>query len=309
MALRYLSARPLAPGPHDHVLLCKVKNEALRLPYFLSYYRGLGFDRFVFIDNDSRDGTMELLLAEPDCGVFHTADSFGAAYGGLPWINRLLDDYCDGRWVLAADADEILVWPGSERESIKALTARFDASGAEALFTVMLDLYSDKPFGSIGYRQGAPFIDYLPFFDRGPYRLDKAVLFPHHQVYGGVRARLFRAMQAPIHAPTISKVPLVKWRKGQRFMLSTHALKRPVELAAMRAALLHFKLFDEILDKCRDENAIAEYFEKGREYRVLAQAIAQSRDGSFYDPRLAVRYAGTEHLTRFGIMDRENIFP
>jgi glycosyltransferase involved in cell wall biosynthesis len=308
MALRSLSGKPVALAPQSHVVLCKIKNEALRAPYYVSYYRKLGFDAFIFIDNGSTDGTHEFLLAQPDCHVFETSESFGASHGGLPWINHALDEYCDGRWVVVADADEILVWPGSEHETIQTLTRRFDALGWEALFTILLDMYSDKPFGSIGYRPGAPFIDYCPFFDGGPYGFKRAKTIPHRQLYGGVRARMFRAVNAKAHPPTVSKIPLIKWRKGQRFVLSTHALLSPVKLARMRGGLLHFKLFDDFLEKCQTESVVAEYFNRGREYRVLNRAIRQSRNRSFYDPRFAVRYAGTEHLVQIGLIDPEKIF-
>src|SRR5262245_53663554 len=53
--LELISAR----GPLSHpavILVAVVRNEIQRLPGFLSHYRRLGIDRFMFIDNDSSDG-------------------------------------------------------------------------------------------------------------------------------------------------------------------------------------------------------------------------------------------------------------
>ncbi len=241
-----MSVRRLGGGLPDAargaVLAAVVRNEALRLPAYLAYYRRLGFGRFVFVDNGSTDGTRELLLAEPGAIVFGTEASFGRSAFGMAWLNPILGQLCAGSWVLLADADELLVWPGGG--DIGALTARLDAEGAEALFAVMLDMYSDRPFGGIGYRPGEPLEEACPFFDRGPYRVIRSRRFPYRQAYGGLRARLFRQHKAEFQPPTASKVPLVRWSAGQGFAHVAHALRKPVPLARMRAALLHFKLLD-----------------------------------------------------------------
>ena len=47
--------------PNDHLLVATMRNEQIRLPYFLEYYRNLGVDHFLFVDNASQDGTVEYL--------------------------------------------------------------------------------------------------------------------------------------------------------------------------------------------------------------------------------------------------------
>ena len=39
------------------LLLCTLRNERIRLPYFLRYYRDLGINHFLFVDNGSDDGS------------------------------------------------------------------------------------------------------------------------------------------------------------------------------------------------------------------------------------------------------------
>jgi glycosyltransferase involved in cell wall biosynthesis len=300
--LRVIS-RAIQISPQSHIVLCVARNESLRLPYLLTHYRKLGFDRFIFVDNASTDGTTELLLQQPDCGVLYTEDHFGAGPGaGLVWKNTILDRFCEDRWVLVADADELLVWPGSESETIQSLTRKFDSAGSEVLFTVMLDMYSEKPFGQIGYRPGLPFMDYAPWFDRGPYVLLSAAPFPFRQIDGGVRARLYRTHKVAAVPPVMSKIPLVKWRAGQRFIIAQHAMLKPVPLAPMQGALLHFKMFDDLPSKCEIEVERGEYWAQAREYRFLGKFIRNSPTRSFFDPSVSVRYENTEQLRAIGLI-------
>jgi hypothetical protein len=309
VTLSYSSGRPGEIRAGQHVVLAVIRNEALRLPYFLAYYRARGFDRFIFVDNGSTDGARDLVRDAPDCFLFETDESYAASGYGLSWTNLLLDAFCGDHWVLVADADEILVWPGSETKSVAELTRGFDRVQAEALFTVLLDMYSDRPFGEIGYRPGDDLPAAAPFFDRGPYRMIASPRFPFRQAYGGVRDRLFRSIEdVPFHPPTVSKIPLVRWREGQRFILSTHELATPLKLAPMRGALLHFKMLDDLYEKCRIEVARGEHYEGAREYRALGAAIQKAARRSFYDPAISARFTSTKDLLALGVLSRQAPF-
>jgi hypothetical protein len=305
--LTYLQEKPLAISG-DPVVVTVVRNETMRLPFFLTHYRKLGFRQFVFIDNASTDGTREYLLKQPDCFVLTTDASFGGSSWGMNWAHTVLDRYCEGRWALVVDADELLLWPGCEHGTIQGFTRNLESIGATSLFTIMLDMYSDRPFGEIGYVPGEPFSDYCPLFDIGPYAMLEAKAFPYRQLYGGVRGRLFKDSNAGINPPTVSKVPLVKWKQGQRFVLVTHALLSDMVLAPMRGALLHFKMFDDLPEKCRIEVERKEHYEGGREYLALGRAIELSKDGTFFAPGISARYEDTAQLVALNLMSETNPF-
>ena len=61
--------------PSDILCFSTLRNEAVRLPYFLKYYRNMGINHFVFVDNDSTDGSLEYLAAQPDVSVWTTKSS------------------------------------------------------------------------------------------------------------------------------------------------------------------------------------------------------------------------------------------
>ncbi|WP_201722368.1 glycosyltransferase family 2 protein, partial [Sulfitobacter sp. HI0040] len=45
----------------DILVFCTQRNERVRLPYFLDYYRRMGVAHFFFVDNDSDDGSLDYL--------------------------------------------------------------------------------------------------------------------------------------------------------------------------------------------------------------------------------------------------------
>ena len=96
----------------NEVLCCvAVRNESMRLPYFLKYYRQKKVTRFFIIDNDSTDGTLEYLLAQADVHVWSSTLSFRDANFGAAWFELLMRRYGLGHWVLIVDADELLYYP------------------------------------------------------------------------------------------------------------------------------------------------------------------------------------------------------
>ena len=62
-----------ACGPQPILLFLTMRNERVRLPYFLEYYRKLGVDHFLIVDNGSDDGTREYLAEQPDVSLWTTA--------------------------------------------------------------------------------------------------------------------------------------------------------------------------------------------------------------------------------------------
>ena len=48
-------------APDAILAFVTVRNEMIRLPYFLDHYRGLGVDHFLIVDNGSDDGTAAFL--------------------------------------------------------------------------------------------------------------------------------------------------------------------------------------------------------------------------------------------------------
>jgi hypothetical protein len=66
----------------DILLFSTVRNEEIRLPFFLDYYRNLGVNHFLIVDNNSSDGTVDYLSAAADISAWQTG-WMQARYGRL----------------------------------------------------------------------------------------------------------------------------------------------------------------------------------------------------------------------------------
>lgn len=328
----------IAPRQPDEVRLFAVMhNEALRLPAFLDYYRRLGIGRFFIVDNNSTDATPGLLAGQDDIQVFHTDASFAAAHSGIDWTNRLLRHYGIGHWCLVADADELLVYPDCESRRLPEFCAGLTAAGAGALQLLLLDMYSDKPMGQIGYQPGDDLIQTCPFFD-ADYRFVRRLVAPWHTPFppteplGGPRSRLFYPRQhrlgplpraaikalyrflkpccdrgwlnrryLPSIAPQMFKTSLFRCEPGVR-LLTNHRIT-PVPLARCSGALLHFKYLDDFAAKVAVALRDRQFFGGSIEYRSYAALLERDPHVTFlyHGSR---RYTGSEALIAAGLIRR-----
>ena len=74
-SLRQVANRTGAIKPGDILLFCTFRDEMIRLPYFMQYYRDLGVSHFIMVDNDSTDGGREYLAVQSDVSVWSTKAS------------------------------------------------------------------------------------------------------------------------------------------------------------------------------------------------------------------------------------------
>ncbi len=108
--------------PKDILLFTTVRDEYIRLPYFLEYYRKIDIRHFLIVDNNILDGGCRFLANQQDVSLCLTRNSYKSARFGINWLHGLLNRYGNGHWRLTADPDELLVYPHLNTRPLCALT-------------------------------------------------------------------------------------------------------------------------------------------------------------------------------------------
>lgn len=306
--LRGLALRTGAIRKDDILCVMVVRNEAVRLPQFLAHHRRLGVGHFLIIDNASTDGTVALLRDQADVSLWTTAAGYKASRFGLDWQNWLLLRYGRRHWCLTLDADELLVYPHWETRPLPALARWLDGQGVESFGALMLDMYPEGPLSAQDYVAGTDPLAVLRWFDSGNYGVQVQPRMRNLWIQGGVRARAFFAAD-PRRAPTLNKIPLVKWHWRYAYVNSTHTAL-PARLNAVfdetggertSGVLLHTKFLPTILDKSVEEKARRQHFADPARYQAYY-------DGLIADPVLRCpasrEYTGWRQLEALGLMSR-----
>jgi hypothetical protein len=231
---------------------------------------------------------------------------------------------------VTVDIDELLVYPGSERAPLRALTTYLDREGHEALGCLLLDLYPAGPLNECSYEAGGDLLAAAPYFDVGPYETLPVDFCPGILIRGGMRERVFypdfqtrgsaarvyeelrgriarrvplvhnaRWLRVRSHPPVLTKVPLVRWDENSRY-LSAHWIS-PKAVAPVTGALLHFKFLSDFHDRAVMETTRGEHYRGASEYRRYARRLNEH-------PGLSLMYEGstrfenTAQLVRLGLM-------
>lgn len=289
----------------DVLAVAVLRDEMLRLPHWLDHHRGLGVAHFLLVDNGSGDGSREFLAAQRDVSLWSAETSYRAARFGMDWANRLLGRHGAGHWCLTLDADELLVYPDWEARSLPALTGRLEALGREAMACLMVELYPKGPVDEQAPRPDP--LGHLEWFDPSGYRARRQDRYGCRVVQGGPRDRVLFAGD-PARAPVLSKVPLVRWRRGMAYVNSTHfALPGRVNRAlddGPTGALLHTKLLPDAPARARQERARGEHFTDPGYHVAYYHALAAGPDFWFEG---SVRYEGWRQLEALGLLRRDGL--
>jgi len=294
--------------PGDILAASTIRNEIVRLPHFLDHYRNLGVAHFLIVENGSDDGTAEYLARQPDVSLWSTPDSYRLSRFGLDWLTWLKMRYAHGHWCLTVDADEILIYPYHETRPLPALVEWLERTGRRSFGALMLDLYPRGPVGTHPYHPGDDPFQTLCWFDSGNYVIRKQPRLRNLWIQGGVRARVFFA-DNPRRAPTMQKLPLVKWHWRYVYVNSAHAaLPRRLnrvydedggELTS--GVLLHTKFLNTVVEKSAEEKQRREHFANSRLYDTYYDAL-------MCDPDLwceaSTRLTGWRQLEAMGLMSR-----
>lgn len=308
--LKPCANRTSAIKPDDILLFSTLRNERVRLPYFLKYYRDKGVGHFLIVDNGSDDGSLEYLMEQPDVSVWQTKHSYRKSHFGVDWLNWLQRKYGHDHWTLVVDADEFLVYPYCDTRSIPALTDWLDSSGVTSFGTMVLDMYPRGPVDAQPYTEGDDPFEIASWFDSGNFTIEKNNKYKNLWIQGGPRARVFFADQ-PKKAPALNKTPLVRWNRNYVYISSTHMLlPRGLNLVydewggeKASGCLLHAKFLNTFVSKAEEELDRKEHYANSREYMMYLDVLKSQPE---LWNKWSEKYINWRQLEILGLMSKGN---
>jgi len=308
--LRPVADRSRAIQPDDILVFSTQRNEGSRLPWFLKYYREMGVNHFLIVDNDSDDGSREFLAEQPDVSLWHTKASYKRARFGVDWLNWLQLRHGHNHWCLSVDPDELFLYPFCDTRPLRALTDWLDASSIKSFSAMLLDMYPKGRIDAVPYRPGQDPLEIASWFDAGNYSVRRNKRFGNLWIQGGPRARVFFPDE-PQKAPALNKIPLVKWNRRYAYVSSTHMLlPRGLNLVydewggeKASGVLLHTKFLDTFTVKAREELDRRQHYAASREYRAYAETLADNPD---LWCKWSEKYINWRQLEILGLMSKGN---
>ena len=305
-----MKSRTSAINNGDILLFCTFRNEDIRLPYFFEYYRDLGVNHFLMVDNGSTDGGREYAAAQEDVSVWTTNAGYGDARYGMDWLTWLQWRYAHGHWALTVDVDEFFVYPFCDTRPLAALGNWLDSSDLRSFGAMILDVYPQGSVEDAIYERGANPLDVANWFDTGNYTISLNKRMKNLWIQGGPRARAYFADQ-PDKAPALNKVPFVKWNRRYTYVSSTHMiLPRGLNLVydqqggeKTSGVLLHAKFVNTFGARAAEEAARGQHYQSGAEYRQYQSGT--EGQGSLWT-KWSAQYLNWRQLEGLGLLSRGN---
>jgi len=295
--LRCLSpARRMKNAP---VVFAVMRNEMLRLQAFLRHYRQLGIEQFVIVDNNSTDETGDYLKSQKDVLLYSTEAHFT---GKEAWLDYLFHKHGLNNWCLVADADELIDYPSSNLVTLPDLCRYLDETGANALHSILLDLYPEGSLSQINYTAGDVYFSKKWYFDP----MDSMVMTPRHfyrgsgldfRFEGGVRKRLFGVSSC------CSKFAFFRFTGGMFLSDGQHYLEGG-RFAELRAVLYHMKYLQDFEARVLEETQREQHWKGAVEYKAYAKLISSQEHGLIIKDETSVLLLGTRQLEELGFMLR-----
>lgn len=286
-------------------LFAVVRNESLKLEFWLSHYRKIGVKRFFIVDNASTDATPDLLKNQPDVHLYWSAEDFQSSQSGRLWLAALMKDHGVGHWCIIADADELLAYPHCEKNNLEQLTGFLDAQGHDVLECILLDMYSDQPVCDTFYTAGEDLMSLCPWFDPNFVSITGFVDHDDDRIQiptwiGSTRRKVFGV------DAFLSKIALVRYHPEMVITRGQHGVVggRPADI---RGVMFHFKYLSDfpkcvsnVIEKSERKNCL-------KEWQAYHEAFQNNPKLSLFDSH-SMRYSDSAQMIRLGLMKSSNTY-
>ncbi len=305
--LKRIDKTPLTEDLNEIRLFTNLRNESLRLPHFLQYYKKMGVNRFFFIDNNSTDNSSEIILQYDNVHLFSTTDNFSNHHF---WIEHLLEAYGKNHWCMVVDIDELFSYPNQEILKLPQLIEYFEEKKFTSISSLLLDMYDSKELSKVDYIQGQNPFEHLRFFDKDYYKSNfhfwdwknmKPIITNAYT--GGMRERVFGSTEHPLDV--LIKTSLFKYEKDVYLVDGMHAISNTTP-SDIEGIVFHTKFLQDFISEVQEEAVREQHYDNASRYKHYNRKIHNNL--SLYCPEKSVKYESLEQLIDLGLMKTSEIF-
>ena len=266
------------------IVVCLVKDGEKYIESFIDYYLRVGFRHIVFLDNDSRDNTVEIASKYDHVTVLHSKLPF--KYHQYSLRQYLIQRYAKDRWSLCVDIDEFFDWPFSNKLSLKSLIEYLNENRYTAVVGQMLDMFTDEVllstqfFNTKNWRKKFRYYDVsnirkLPYAnDHYKKNVNEATNSKSNpdikSHFGGIRDSIFN-----IPDLYVTKHPLVFLDDKIKPQMRVHLIENS-SIADFSCVLYHYKFLDNFLDKVHQAVNDQNYRASSYEYKRYLSALSSN---------------------------------
>lgn len=302
-----VGTRMISNNTNEIRLFAIMRNESLRLPHFLKYYKELKVDRFFLIDNLSSDNSVAIALEQDNLHLFSTNDAYQNHWY---WMEHLLETYGKNHWCVVVDIDELFSFPHAENLNLKDLIDFLEQEKSTSIHTFLLDMYSDRSVISTPYINGDNPLNYVPYFDRNYNAInftfnDRLNFNPFTSIVytGGMRDRVF-GKTSPPHI--LSKIPFFLNTEGTYLVQGMHAINGS-KISHIQGVVFHTKFLSDFVDEVKEETVRGQHYGGAFYYKHYEKEIKENAEISFYCED-SVKYISSEQLVELGLMKTNDSF-
>lgn len=288
-------------------LFAILRNESLRLPHFLEYYKQLGVDRFFFVDNNSDDDSAKIILKEDNCHLYKTTETYTNHWY---WMEYLLDTYGKEYWCMVVDIDELFCYPNSNSIKLSQLIKYFEIKSISSISSLLLDLYSNNYVSNIKFKSADNPLNILKYFDKD-YYLTKFSFWDwknmkpiHIEAYsGGMRERVFGKMNP---SDILTKISLFKYRNSVYLSQGMHSITN-TKNADIEGVVLHTKFLNDFIFEVIEESVREQHYDNGVRYKHFNETLKRNSNLNLYCND-SIELKNTNDLIELGLMKTSESF-
>jgi len=275
------------------------KDEFKFIPAFLSYYRNLGVEQFIFIDNNSSDQTCEYLKKQSDVVLYTTNNDFAKARAGTDWVQFLMKFWSKNSWCLFVDPDEFIVFPLMNNYGLRGLVKYMDSRNFECMRVFHLDVFKlDKFVKKFSLNHLMRFYNSQDVYFYNDYCFTNSWNPTFFTLKGGIRRKVYEEIS------TLDKNTIFRNKPNINLWPNTHSISsfKPCDVTG---TLIHKKLLksnNEFSKKVKDPDYKLPSHCTIRQARYINAINKDLLFNRFKFDKKIVKYKSSNQLIKLGLI-------